>query len=204
MIHIIDYGLGNLQAFLNVYKRLDIPAVRAKNADELKDATHLILPGVGAFDTAMDLFSESGMRGPVDEMVRSGNVAVIGVCVGMQMMAEKSEEGVRDGLGWIKGTVRSFRNNEQSASLPMPHMGWNDVTPMAGSPLFKGMEDDARFYFLHSFYFHCADKADCIAHADYGFKFDCSVGNGRVFGAQFHPEKSHHWGQQLLKNFAEI
>ena len=204
MIHIVDYGLGNIQAFVNMYKRLGVEIVRAKAAEDLRDVKKLILPGVGAFDHAMELLDSSGMRPSLDQLVTQGNVPVLGICVGMQILADSSEEGIRAGLGWVNGRVRSFASNPASATLPMPHMGWNDVAPTVASPLFKGLEDDARFYFLHSYYFECADAANAAAHADYGFQFDCVVQNGNVYGVQFHPEKSHHWGTALLKNFAEL
>jgi glutamine amidotransferase len=203
MIHIIDYGLGNIQAFVTMFKRLGVEAMRAKSEEDLLGATKLILPGVGAFDHAIDLLDNSGMRQPLEKLVKQANVPVLGICVGMQILAESSEEGVRAGLGWIKGRVCSFSSNPASAALPMPHMGWNDVTP-AVSPLFAGIENDARFYFLHSYYFECADSANVAARADYGFQFDCAVQNHNVYGVQFHPEKSHRWGTAILKNFAEL
>ena len=204
MIHIVDYGLGNTQAFVNMYKRLGIDAFRAKSAGDLEGATKLILPGVGAFDHAMDLLAASGMRQVLDKLVLENYVPVLGICVGMQILAESSEEGVGAGLGWVSGRVRSFAGNPASAVLPMPHMGWNDVVPSPASPLFKGLEEDARFYFLHSYYFECLNKSNVAAYADYGSTFDCSVQSRNVFGVQFHPEKSHHWGAMLLKNFAEL
>jgi len=204
MIHIVDYGLGNIQAFVTMYKRLGIETVLAKAGSDLRDARKLILPGVGAFDHAMYLLDASGMRQPLERLVQGGKVPVLGICVGMQILAHSSEEGVGDGLGWVEGRVRSFAGNSASAALPMPHMGWNDVSPVAASPLFKGLEDDARFYFLHSYYFECSDHRNVAARADYGFQFDCAVQNENVFGVQFHPEKSHHWRAALLKNFAEL
>ncbi|UVE19040.1 imidazole glycerol phosphate synthase subunit HisH [Pseudomonas sp. LS44] len=204
MIHIIDYGLGNIQAFVTMYKRLGIEAVRAKGGGDLRDVRKLILPGVGAFDHAMELLDASGMRQPLERLVREDKVPVLGICVGMQILARSSEEGVGAGLGWVDGRVRSFADNPAFAALPMPHMGWNDVVPAVGSPLFKGLEENARFYFLHSYYFECSHMTNVAARADYGFQFACAVQNGNVFGVQFHPEKSHHWGAALLKNFAEL
>lgn len=204
MIHIVDYGLGNIQAFLTMFKRLGIETVRATVEEDLRDVRKLILPGVGAFDHAMELLDASGMRQPLDRLVREVGLPVLGICVGMQILAGSSEEGVGAGLSWIDGRVRSFAGNAASAALPMPHMGWNDVVPVAGSRLFKGLEDDARFYFLHSYYFECSEPKNVAARAGYGFQFDCAVQNDNVFGVQFHPEKSHHWGAALLKNFAEL
>jgi glutamine amidotransferase len=204
MIHIVDYGLGNLQAFANMYKRLGFEATRAKSAADLEGATRIILPGVGAFDHAMELLDASGMRPALEHLVKERNVPVLGICVGMQILASCSDEGSAAGLGWVPGRVRSFRSVAESAQLPMPHMGWNDVVPALDSPLFKGLETDSRFYFLHSFFFDCDNPGNTLAHSSYGRDFSCAVAAGNVYGVQFHPEKSHHYGAALLKNFAEL
>lgn len=204
MITIIDYGLGNIQAFVNVYRRLHIPVSVAKTASELEGATRLILPGVGAFDHAMERLDASGMRPTLERMVREQRIPVLGICVGMQILARASDEGNLPGLGWVTGRVKGFAAVPDLAGLPLPHMGWNDVRSLTGSPLFKGLEEDARFYFLHSFYFDCEGGAGGIASASYGHDFVCAVAEGNVFGVQFHPEKSHHFGTALLKNFAEF
>lgn len=201
MITIIDYGLGNVLAFLNVYKRLNIAVAVAKTSSELRSATKLILPGVGAFDHAMSLLQQSGMQETLTEMVLERSIPVLGVCVGMQILATSSEEGRLPGLGWIDGGVRKFDIARQRTRLP--HMGWNDVNPVRPAPLFAGLESNARFYFLHSYYFHCARSEDVLAEARYGSTFSCAVKSGRILGVQFHPEKSHHYGARLLKNFAE-
>lgn len=203
MISIVDYGLGNILAFANVYKRLNIPVAIARTADQLRAASRLIVPGVGAFDHAMQQLNASGMREALDERVLRDKVPVLGVCVGMQMLAEASDEGNERGLGWIPGRVRGFRSLSLARPLPMPHMGWNDVVPHANAMLFDALHDDARFYFLHSFFFECANDAHTAATTSYGIEFSCAVSAGNVHGVQFHPEKSHHFGSQLLKNFAE-
>jgi glutamine amidotransferase len=200
MISIIDYGLGNVLAFRNVYERLNIPVAVARTAADFAKSTKLILPGVGAFDHAMELLDASGMRGPIEELVLQKKMPVLGICVGMQILAGSSEEGRKSGLGWVNGTVRRFRG----PSLALPHMGWNDVKPAPGARLFASMENDALFYFLHSYYFDCRDSHDVLAFADYGGRFPCVVNHNNIYGVQFHPEKSHHWGGQLLKNFAEM
>jgi glutamine amidotransferase len=205
MIRIVDYGVGNIQAFINLFKCAGIDAKRAHDAQELADATRLILPGVGHFDHAMQRLNDSGMRTTLDVMVLEKGVPVLGVCVGMQMLAAGSDEGSLPGLNWIPGRVRAFGKHPKSAHLPMPHMGWNDVRPAPVSRLFAtGFEDGAQFYFLHSFYFDAQDKADVAATAHYGLDFDAVVSRGHIHGVQCHPEKSHHWGAQLLKNFAEL
>tara|TARA_R110002124_G_scaffold55108_2_gene156053 strand:+ start:16492 stop:17106 length:615 start_codon:yes stop_codon:yes gene_type:complete len=204
VITIVDYGLGNIGAFANVYKRMGIAARIARTADDLAGADRIVLPGVGAFDHAMDLLDSSGMRPTLEDLVVNDRRPVVGICVGMQMLAESSDEGSRSGLGWIPGHVRHFSHAPSNADLPMPHMGWNDVRPSAGQALFVGLESDARFYFLHSFYFECAEPADAAAHTSYGLEFASAVRRGNVHGVQFHPEKSHHYGSALLKNFAEV
>lgn len=203
MIRIVDYGVGNIQALQNVYKRLNVKAALARSAADLADATRVILPGVGAFDHAMQRLNQSGMREPLDSLVHDGHTPILGICVGMQMLAHSSSEGTEAGLGWVGGQVRAF----SSLAIPellLPHMGWNDVTPRRSSGLFVGLESDARFYFLHSYYFQCDRSKDALAVSSYGTEFTCAVQVGNVYGVQFHPEKSHHFGARLLKNFSEI
>jgi imidazole glycerol-phosphate synthase subunit HisH len=204
MIRIVDYGVGNIQAFLTMFKRLGLEATRARCAADLEGATRLVLPGVGAFDTAMTLLNQSGMRPRLEEMVLAQQVPVIGICVGMQMLAGGSDEGVLPGLNWVPGRVKAFANTAVSQDLPMPHMGWNDLQVRPGNKLFTDFEPEPRFYFLHSYYFDAEDKADVAATAQYGLDFDCIVSKGHIHGVQCHPEKSHHFGAQLLKNFAEL
>jgi glutamine amidotransferase len=202
MITIVDYGLGNILAFANLYKRLNVEVAIARSADELAPASRIILPGVGAFDHAMERLDASGMRPVLERLVGAEQVPVLGICVGMQILASSSEEGTKAGLGWIPGRVRSFRSLAPSATLPLPHMGWNDVTPRPGQALFNGLEQDARFYFLHSFFFECERDEHISARAAYGLDFACAVRRNHIHGVQFHPEKSHSAGSTLLKNFA--
>lgn len=204
MITIVDYGLGNVQAIANIYKRLNIPVTRAATAHELDGTQKMILPGVGAFDWAMSRLEASGMRGRLDELVLEERRPVLGICVGMQMLGYGSDEGELDGLGWIEGNVRRFDEASFTGATHLPHMGWNDVKPVPATLLFAGLEQDARFYFLHSYYFAPRNEADMLAVTDYGGTFACSVARDNVYGVQFHPEKSHQWGVRLLKNFAEM
>ena len=204
MITIINYGLGNILAFVNVYNSLGIPVKIARCAADLENATKLILPGVGSFDHAMVLLQRSGMRSTLEDLVLSQAVPVLGVCVGMQILAATSEEGKLRGLAWINGGVRRFESTSAEKPIRLPHMGWNDVNPVGSSALFAGLTGDRRFYFLHLYYFHCDDKENILAQSEYGKTFSCAVQLKNVFGVQFHPEKSHHSGTQLLKNFAEM
>ncbi|HTE44866.1 MAG TPA: imidazole glycerol phosphate synthase subunit HisH [Gemmatimonadaceae bacterium] len=204
MITIIDYGVGNVRAFLNAFKLLNVDARAVRTKDELADTTRVILPGVGAFDHAMESLEHSGMRETLDELVLRRGVPVLGVCVGMQMLGMSSEEGGRPGLGWINGRVRGMRALDASGDMRLPHMGWNDVHPTAGVRLFEGLENGSRFYFLHSFYFECVREENTAAVATYGTEFSCAVHSGNIYGVQFHPEKSHQFGTRLLKNFAAL
>jgi imidazole glycerol-phosphate synthase subunit HisH len=205
MIHVVDYGLGNVQAFLTLYKRLGFDVTSAKTAADLTGASKIILPGVGAFDHAIELLNQSGMRPILEKLVLEDKVPVLGVCVGMQIFASASAEGRLPGLGWVPGKVRPFiANEQQSTNLSLPHMGWNDVQPKPTHPLFLALETNAMFYFLHSYYFECDQPSHVAATTSYGLDFSCSVSANNIYGVQFHPEKSHHFGAQLLKNFAEL
>jgi imidazole glycerol-phosphate synthase subunit HisH len=209
MIAIVDYGLGNIQALVNIYKRLNIPVCIAKTPDELARGEKVILPGVGAFDWAITRLNESGMRQCLDELVLRQKRPLLGICVGMQMLGRSSDEGVLNGgvlngLEWIDGHVRKFDEQSFRQKTHLPHMGWNDVTSLQSGGLFLGLETGARFYFLHSYYFAPHDTADVLAVTDYNGSFASSVQSGNIYGVQFHPEKSHRWGVRLLKNFAEL
>jgi len=204
LITIVDYGVGNVQALANIYKRLEIPCLLARSAAELAGASHVILPGVGAFDWAMARLQVSGMRGALDDLVKVQGKPVLGICVGMQMMASGSDEGRLPGLGWFDAHVHRFDETRFTSRTHLPHMGWNDVEPVRTDGLLRELGSEARFYFLHSYYFAPNDPADVLATTVYGERFACAVQRGKVFGAQFHPEKSHGWGIQLLKNFAGL
>lgn len=201
MIGVVDYGLGNVQAFLNVYRALGISATRIQTASQMDLADRLILPGVGAFDWAMQRLNDSGLREALDTAVLRELRPVLGVCVGMQMMGLGSEEGALAGLGWLKATSR--RMQFHNGSLPLPHMGWNDVDTTREDPLFDGLRS-ARFYFLHSFFVQPAEPVVEIATAWYGHRFTVAVRKDGIRGIQCHPEKSHEWGVKLLRNFAVL
>lgn len=203
MITIVDYGLGNIQAFADIYKRLNVPARVATSAAELDDAEKIILPGVGAFDWAMGRLDASGMRGTLDRLVMELGRPVLGVCVGMQMMGRRSDEGRLPGLDWIPGEVHRFDETSFRQKTHLPHMGWNDVEPRARDSLFSGDEPQL-FYFLHSYYFVPEQDQHVLATTDYNGSFTSAVRAGNVYGTQFHPEKSHHWGVSLLRNFAGL
>jgi len=203
VIGIVDYGLGNVQAILNIYSRLGVPAIPARSVNELESCDRLILPGVGAFDWAMRRLDASGMRGALERLVIEQGRPVLGICVGFQMMARSSEEGRLPGLGWIDATVRRLEESTLSSKARLPHMGWNDVVAAKPSHLLAQLDLPMRFYFLHSYYFAAERPEDVLAQTDYGGVFCSAAERGSVCGVQFHPEKSHGWGVGLLRNFAQ-
>lgn len=214
MLTIVDYGLGNLNAFENVYNRLKIKFRIASNKEDLLNASKLILPGVGSFDYAIDLLSTSGIINTLNELVLIKNIPILGVCVGMQIMSNYSEEGERKGLGWINASVKHFRSNSNwnqnqleknkiSNKLPLPHMGWNKNEIINSSPLMSGLSSSS-FYFLHSYYIDVLNNKDIIACSEYPFKFTSAISHKNIYGVQFHPEKSHNSGEKLLENFAKL
>jgi glutamine amidotransferase len=201
-VSLVDYGLGNIHAFANIYRRLNFGVEIVNDAAGIAAARRLVLPGVGAFDWAMGRLNESGMRDALDEAVLGHRVPVIGICVGMQMMAKVSEEGKLPGLGWIDAHVARFDRAEPHRH-PLPHMGWNDVQPRPHANLFRDIEAP-RYYFLHSYHVVPARDEDVLATADYGGCFTAAVRKDNIIGTQFHPEKSHQWGIDLLRNFADL
>lgn len=202
MIAIINYGSGNLQAIGNIYSRLNIPFVTAAKPEELAEADRFVLPGVGAFDQAMNELDRSGLRRALDKCVMEERKPVLGICVGMQLLARNSEEGVAAGLGWIDGKVKKFDRAEVQQATRLPHMGWNTAEPVRADPLFEGVDLQSGFYFLHSYYFSCAEETDVLAVTNYGGRFSSAVRRGNIYGVQFHPEKSHKAGVTVLSNFA--
>ncbi|MFZ1705234.1 MAG: imidazole glycerol phosphate synthase subunit HisH [Saprospiraceae bacterium] len=204
MIGIINYGLGNIKAFENIYNRLHIPVRILHHHEDFSEITKLILPGVGAFDHAMSTFNNSGMRDVTEKMILEKNIPVIGICVGMQMLAKSSDEGVLPGLGWINGVVKRFDESKIDFDTHLPHMGWNDVDLDRNHILFTGFPENPKFYFLHSYYFECLDESNIMAESYYGEKFTCAVVHKNIYGVQFHPEKSHMFGVKLLENFSKL
>ncbi len=204
MIGIVNYGSGNIQAIANIYSRLNIQTMIISNPADLHQADKLILPGVGAFDETMKQLIESGLKEELDNLVLQQMKPILGICVGMQIMAESSEEGTLNGLGWIKGRVKKFDVSWFKQKPYLPHMGWNTIKPKIEHPIFSDLDAEQGFYFVHSYYFECTDESNILATSDYGIEFSSAVFNNNIFGMQFHPEKSHSNGIQLLANFAKL
>jgi len=204
MITIIDYGLGNIRAFVNVYERLNIKTKVARVASDIKGSTKIILPGVGAFDYAMSQLNSSGLRDELEKQVIGNKVPVVGICVGMQMLANSSEEGKLPGLGWLNAEVKLFDSSLIKYKTQLPHMGWNTMNPLKNKNLLDGFNGPSRFYFLHSYYFKCNNENEIIANSNYGITYASVVNRDNIYGIQFHPEKSHSNGIKLLHNFAKL
>ena len=203
LIAIVDYGMGNLGSILNMLERVGATARISGNADEIAQADRVILPGVGAFDTGMQNLSDAGLIQVLTRVAHSG-IPVLGICLGMHVIMERSEEGSLPGLGWVKGEVIRFRFAPQGANLRVPHMGWNTVTLQREDPLLAGSDADRRFYFVHSFHVVCSNPSDVVGTTEYGYLFPSVLRHGNIMGTQFHPEKSHRFGMQLLDNFARL
>lgn len=203
MITVVDYGTGNIGSVLNMIKHMGGRAEVTGNATGVLGANKILLPGVGSFDNAMTRLTRLGLVEPLKERARAG-VPFLGICLGMQLLASQSEEGRMAGLGLIPGRVRRFRFDGEAARLKIPHMGWNRATPVRPHPLGQGLEEGARFYFVHSYYFECERAEDALFRSVYGHEFTSGVQRCNVMGVQFHPEKSHRYGMELIRNFVGL
>lgn len=201
MIAIIDYGMGNLGSIQNMLKRIGAESIIASDPDIVGKARKILLPGVGAFDNAMERINKSGLREALDRKAMVERVPVLGICLGMQLLTRSSEEGNMAGLCWISASTRRFPD---IPGLKVPHMGWNVVVPSIESALTKDLPGGARFYFVHSYCVHVDNEKDSILRASYGITFDAAIQHDNIYGTQFHPERSHKFGQKLLKNFASL
>jgi imidazole glycerol-phosphate synthase subunit HisH len=203
MITIVDYKTGNLGSIQNILKRIGEKSVITSDKNEIAQATKLILPGVGTFDTGMRNLAELDLVGILDKKVLVEKIPVLGICLGMQLLSTGSEEGSIRGLGWIDGeTIRFIFINSQEYKIP--HMGWNFIQQHKKSNLFDNMFPDPRFYFVHSFYFKANDPADILTTTSYEIEFTSAIEKANIIGVQFHPEKSHKFGMKLLKNFVDL
>ena len=205
MIAIVNYGVGNLGSILNMLKKVgSTDTLIANREEEIRAADKIILPGVGSFDAGMEKINGSGLMDALNEAVLKDRKPLLGICLGMQLLTKGSEEGRSQGIGWIDAYTHRFRFDGPNAALKVPHMGWNEVRPLRESRLTEGIGQPARFYFVHSYYVRCAHAEDALLSCHYGIDFTCAVQHGNIMGVQFHPEKSHKFGMQVLRNFAAI
>jgi glutamine amidotransferase len=203
MIAIIDYGLGNLSSVLNMHRRLGINAVITSDHNEIKSASKLILPGVGHFKKGMDNLNQSGLKSLLDELVLQQKKPILGICLGAQLLTKHSEEGDVDGLGWVDATTVKFKQDKLNG-LKVPHMGWSDISVKKNNTIFSMLPAEPRFYHVHSYHFLFEDLSEIIATATYGYEFACAFQKDNIYGAQFHPEKSHKFGMKVLENFSKL
>ncbi len=203
MIAILDYGMGNVGSIHNMLKRVGSPSVITNDPQELRSATKIILPGVGAFDQAITKLRNLDLIGLMNELVLEKQKPILGICLGMQLLSKSSEEGDLPGLGWIDAKTVRFRTDSNGKTFRIPHMGWNQVKVVRGNSIMDNLPDEPRFYFVHSYHVHCVLPEDVVAVAEYGEVFHCAIQRQNIYGTQFHPEKSHKFGMKLLKNFAE-
>ena len=203
MIAIVDHGFANIRSVDRMFRRLNKFPVVAERPADLKRASRIVLPGVGAFDGPMRRLRELGFVDALNEHALVRQRPILGICVGMQIMTRRSEEGRTSGLGWIPGECRRFQPSKED-KLRVPHMGWNKVTIRSGAKLFSGLGQEAKFYFVHSYYVDLEHKNMDVATCSYGANFCASFEHNNIFGVQFHPEKSHRFGLELLKAFSEV
>lgn len=202
MIAIIDYGVGNLASIQNMFKKAGVIAEVCSKSEEIEAAAKIVLPGMGAFDNCMQKYNDSGFRDIVEQKVMQDKIPVLGICVGLQMFMESSEEGKLPGLGWVKGKTVLFDHSKLTAGQKIPNMGWLDTYCSRETKLMQGIEEP-RYYFAHSYHIVVSDNTDTAITANYGYDFTAGIEKGNILGVQFHPEKSHRFGMQLFKNFAQ-
>lgn len=205
MIKIVDYGMGNVGSIRNMLKKIGAPCEVVADPSDLASASKLILPGVGAFDSGMRRLEESGFIPALTELVQGKKTPILGICLGMQLMTQSSEEGTLPGLGWVSGRSLHFSKLTGVEGLKIPHMGWNQVQHHKNSRMQLDHDDeDERYYFVHSYFVDLENRHDALMTTDYGSAFVSAFEIDNVFGVQFHPEKSHRFGLSLLKKFAEF
>ncbi len=201
MIAILDYGIGNLKSIYNMFKKVGVQSVITSDIETIKKADKYLLPGVGSFDHGINSLRKASFFKTLEIEVQEKKKPILGICLGMQLLTNSSEEGKEDGLGWVD--AKTIKLDLEDKNLSVPHMGWNKTKPVNTNNLFKNLGDN-RFYFVHSYHVVCNDEQNILATASHGQTFSCSIHKDNIYGVQFHPEKSHKFGMQLLKNFGEI
>lgn len=204
MIVIVDYGVGNLKSIQNMLKKVGASCAISKDPNKIMEAEKLILPGVGHFDHGMKNLTESGLIQSLNQKVIEQQCPILGICLGAQLLGISSEEGTNEGLGWVKMRVVKFDKDKLPPKLKIPHMGWNFIQKSKDSRLLHGLSDESRFYFVHSYHMLIEEEQNQLTKTNFGYDFTSSVEFNNIYGVQFHPEKSHHFGMQLMKNFVDL
>lgn len=203
MISIIDYGAGNVGSIQNMLKRIGHKSVITSNIQDIENATKIILPGVGSFDYGMQQLTERKIIDVLNRKVLDQKTPILGICLGVQFFTRKSEEGKLAGLGWFDAETVKFHFDKKEL-LKIPNMGWHNVYKKRDSKILNSLPDESRFYFVHSYHLKCCNENDEILAANYGYEYTCAIEKENIVGVQFHPEKSHKFGMQLLQNFVEL
>ncbi|MEY8198211.1 MAG: imidazole glycerol phosphate synthase subunit HisH [Colwellia sp.] len=204
MISIIDYGVGNLGSVQNMLKKVGVKSRIVSTPLEIENSDKIILPGVGSWDNGILKLHESGLIEALNKRVMIEKIPILGICLGMQLLLDTSEEGHLPGLGWISGKVKKFNITPHQQNLRIPHMGWNIVKAKALTELTRFNYDETRFYFVHSYHASVDDDQHALMTCNYGYEFVCAIHHENIWGVQFHPEKSHKFGMALMKDFAEL
>lgn len=203
MVTIVDYGMGNLGSILNMFKKIGVQAMITSDLEEISKAAKILLPGVGAFDAAISKIDERGLREVLNKKALTEKVPVLGICLGMQLLTNSSEEGKLPGLGWIQAKTTKFTFTKER-NLTVPHMGWNEIKVANACTLTDNFYPEMRFYFVHSYFVSVNDQKHSMFKTTYGHEFDSGIHKDNIYGAQFHPEKSHKFGMRLFENFAKL
>jgi glutamine amidotransferase len=204
VVRIVEYGQGNLGSIRNMLLRLGVDSLMTSDPDEIARATHLILPGVGSFDRGVRAIADRGLREILDRHALEIRTPILGICLGAQLMTEGSEEGDLPGFGWFKAQTRRFAFDSLPEPLPTPNVGWRNVRASKDDTLVRGLEDECRFYFVHSYHMTAQDAEIVALTSSYGYEFAAGLQQGNLFSAQFHPEKSHRFGMQFFRNFLHV
>jgi len=203
MLVIVDFQTGNLGSIANMLKKVGVRAIISSDPSDISKADKLILPGIGAFDNGMNKLNQLGLIDVLNDKVQNQKTPIFGICLGMQLLTKSSEEGQMPGLGWIDGKTVKFKFQQDQKGLKIPHMGWNYIEIKQPNKLFHDMPEESRFYFVHSYHVEVKDNKNILTSTKYGYEFPSIIRSDNILGAQFHPEKSHRYGKQLLRNFVE-
>jgi imidazole glycerol-phosphate synthase subunit HisH len=201
---IIDYGMGNIGSVANMIRHVGGTSIRSSDPEIIRHATKLILPGVGAFDNGIQALSQLGLIDAIRNAVENNDSSLLGICLGMQLMLDSSEEGILPGIGLISGKVRHFKTESGESKIKVPHMGWNQIEVVRQSRLLRQEDLQQRFYFVHSYFVECNNESDIVGRTSHGHEFTSMFEKNNIMGVQFHPEKSHHFGMELFRRFLEI
>lgn len=204
MIVIVDYDAGNIASIQNMLKKIGQKSIITSDPEIISSAKKLILPGVGSFDYGMTKLKEKNLISVLNKKVLIDKIPILGICLGVQLFTKKSEEGVCEGLGWIDAETVKFNFGSVGENISIPHMGWNEVSIAKSSKITSNLQLPPRFYFVHTYHLKCNNPSDILFNCNYGYPFVAGIEKDNIVGVQFHPEKSHKFGMEILTNFSEL